>query len=108
MHLPKKGYLSSTNNYRIITLTCITANIYNLILQNRIRPAVDIISQQNQNGFRTNISTSGQILIVRRIIEGENETNHTTTILFIDFSKSFGFIHRRNMAEILNEYGIPD
>ena len=102
------GDLSSTNNYRGITLTCIAANIYNIMLLNRIRPAVDIILRTNQNGFRTNRSTSGQILTVRIIIEGANAKNLTATILFINFSNAFDSIHRGKMAEILNAYGIPD
>ena len=69
--------MSSTNNYRGITLTCIAAKIYNIMLLNRIRPAVDIILRTNPNGFRTNRSTSGQILTVRRIIEGANAKNLT-------------------------------
>ena len=57
--------------------------------------------------FRTNRSTTGQILTVRRIIEGVNEKNLTDTLLFIDFSKDFDSIHRGKMAEILKAYGIP-
>ena len=86
----------------------LATNIYNLKLLNRIRPAVDIILRKNQIGFRTNRSTSGQILTVSRIIEGANAKYLTATILFIDFSKVFDTIHRRKMAEILNAYGIPD
>ena len=78
------------------------------MLLNRIRPAVDILLRTNQNGFRTNRSTSGQILTVRRIIKGANAKNLTATILFIDFSKAFDSIHRGKMANILNAYGIPD
>ena len=106
--LPKMGDLSSTNKYRGITLKCIAAKIYNLMLLNRIRPAVDIILRKNQNRFRTNRSTSGQILAVRRIIECANAKNLTVTFLFIDFSKSFDSIHRGKMAEILNAHCIPD
>ena len=106
--LPKKGDLTSTNNYRGITLTCIAAKIYNLMLLNRIRPEVVEILRKNQNGFRTNRSTTGQILTVRRIIEGVNEKNLTATLLFIDFSKAFDSIHRGKMAEILKAYGIPE
>ena len=67
---PKKGNLSSTKNYRGITLTCISAKIYNLMLLNRIRPVLDPLLRKNQNGFRQNRSTTGQILTIRRIIEG--------------------------------------
>ena len=63
------------------------------MLLNRIRPEVDKILRKNQNGFRTNRSTPGQILTVRRIIEGVNEKNLTATLLFIDFSKAFDSIH---------------
>ena len=78
------------------------------MLLNRISPAVDIILRTNQNGFRTNRSTSGQILTVRRIIEGANANNLIATILVIDFSKAFDSIHRGKMTEILNAYSIPD
>ena len=63
----KKGDLSITKNYRGITLTAIVAKIINLMLLNRIRPEIDPILRKNQNGFRTNRSTKGQILTIRRI-----------------------------------------
>ena len=106
--LLKKGDLTYTNNYRGITLTCIAAKIYNLMLLNRIRPEVDKILRKNQHGFRTNRSTTGQIFTVIRIIEGVNEKNLTATLLFIDFSKAFDSIHQGKMAEILKAYGIPE
>ena len=65
----KKGDLSSiAKNYRGITLTPVAAKIYNLLLLNRIRPEIDPILRKNQNGFRSNHSTSGQILTIRRIL----------------------------------------
>ena len=48
-----------------------------------------------------------QICTVHRTIEGANVKNLRATILFIDLSTSFDSIHRGNMAEILNSYGIP-
>lgn len=105
---PKKGDLSLTKNYRGITLTAISAKIYNLLLLNRIRPQIDPILRKNQNGFRTNRSTLGQILTIRRIIECAIAKNLPATLLFIDFSKAFDSIHRRRMKEILLGYGIPN
>ena len=49
---PKKENLSLTKNYRGITLTSIVANIFNLMILNRIRPEIDPILRKNQNGFR--------------------------------------------------------
>ena len=102
---PKKGVLGYTNNYHGITLTTISAKIYNLFL-NRIRPKMESI-HRNQNGFRQNRGTTGQILTVRRIIEGVKAKHLQSILLFIDFSKAFDSIHRGKMQQILIAYGIP-
>ena len=104
---PKKGDLSLAKNYRGITLTAISAKIYNLLLLNRIRPEIDPILRKNQNAFRASRSTSGQILTIRHILEGTKAKNLPATLLFIDFSKAFDSIHRGRMREILLAYGIP-
>ena len=104
---PKKGDLGKATNYRGITLTSIASKIYNSMLLNRLRPNIDPILRRNQNGFRQKRSTSGQILTVRRIIEGIKEKHLPALILFIDFSKAFDSIHRVKMKEILLAYGIP-
>ena len=73
----------------------------------RIRPEIDPILRKNQNGFRKNRSTSGQILTIRRILEGVKSKNLQITLLFIDFSKVFDSINRNKMEFILRKYGIP-
>ena len=57
------------------------------MLLNIIRPMVDIILQTNHNSFRTDRSTSVQILTFRRFIENANEKNLEATILLIVYSK---------------------
>ena len=84
-------------NYRGITLTSIAAKIYNLMLLNRIRPKIDLILRKNQNGLQTNRSTTGQILIIRRILEGVKSKNLPLTLLFINFSKAFDTINRKKI-----------
>ena len=78
------------------------------MLLNRIRPEIDPILRKNQNGFRTNRSTTGQILTIRRILEGVKSKNLPLTLFFIDFSKAFDTINRNKMKEILLKYGIPE
>ena len=77
---PKKGNLSLTKNYRGLTLTSIAAKIFNLMILNRIRPEIDPILRKNQNGLRKNRSTSGQILTIRRILEGVKSKNLPLTL----------------------------
>ena len=103
---PKKGDLGLTKNYCGIILTAIAATIYNLMLLNKLRPKIDPLLRRNQNGFRTNRSTSGQILTIRRILEGVKSKNLLLTLLLIDFSKAFDSIHRGKMKETLVASGI--
>ena len=77
------------------------------MLLNRIRPEIDPVLRKNQNGFRQNRSTSGQILTIRRVLEGIKTKNLPAVLLFIDFSKAFDAIHRGQMKEILTAYGLP-
>ena len=58
-------------------------------------------------GFRRNRSMTSQILTIRRILEGVRAKNLQATILFVDFTKAFGSIHRGKMEQILLAYGIP-
>ena len=51
-------------------------------------------------------STTGQILTIRRLIEGIKALNLKATILFVDFSKAFDSIGRSKLEDILSAYGI--
>ena len=104
---PKKDDLTLTYNYIGITLTCIAAKMYNTLLREIIQPTLYMILRPNQNGFRNNSSTVGQILTVRRTIEGVKEKNLVASLIFVDFSKAFYSIHRSKMSQIIKSYGIP-
>ena len=86
---PKKGDLKLPSNYREITLTAISAKIYNSLLLNRISKHTEPILRRNQNGFRKGRSTLPQILARSRIIEEIRASSRNTTLVFIDFSKAF-------------------
>ena len=45
--------------------------------------------------------------MIHQIIEGVRAKNLQTTLLFVDFSKAFDFIHRGKMEQILLAYGLP-
>ena len=46
-------------------------------------------------------------MTIRRILEGVRAKIQQTTILFVDFTKAFDFIHRGKMEQILLAYGLP-
>ena len=104
---PKKGDLGQATNYRGITLTTIASKIYNLLILNRLRPEIEAVLRKNQNGFRQRKSTVGQILTIRRLIEGVKAKNLKAVLVFVDFSKAFDSIHRGKLEKIMLAYGIP-
>ena len=107
LSFPKKGDLGLAKNYRGIILTSIATKIYNALLRNCIEPKIDTILRKNQNGFRRNRSKTSQILTIRRILEGVRAKNLLATLLFVDFTKVFGSIHRGKMEQILLAYSLP-
>ena len=46
-------------------------------------------------------------MTIRRILEGVRAKNLLATLLFVDFTKAFGFIHRGKVEQILLAYGLP-
>ena len=105
--VPKSGDLSKPDNYRGVSLTCITAKVYDRMILNRIRRAIDPQLRENQNGFREGRTTVAQILALRRIIEEVKKNNLAAVLCFIDFKKAFDSIHRGTMMKILKAYGVP-
>ena len=104
---PKKGDLKLPSNYREITLTAISAKIYNFLLLNRVSEHIEPILQRDQNGFRKSRSTLPQTLALRRIIEEIRTSSRNATLVYIDFSKAFDSVNRKAMLHILSMYGIP-
>ena len=104
--VPKKGDLKKTDNYRGISLSQVSAKIYNRLILNRLRPKIEKVLRPNQNGFRSSRSTSSQILALRRIIEEIKNHKMKGIITFIDFRKAFDSIDRKRMFKILLPYGI--
>ena len=74
---PKKGDLEIAKNYWGITLTSITAKIYNDLLLNQIEHEIVKILRKNQNGFQRNLSSTSQILTNCRILEGVHAKKKT-------------------------------
>ena len=98
--VPKKGDLTKTDNYRGISLTSIVSKTLNRMLLNRIKPRLEEVLRDNQNGFRPGRSTTSHILALRRIIEGAKAKNLKATMVFIDFKKAFvGLWNPRSTGE---------
>ena len=106
--LPKKGDLSQCGNYRGITLLSIPGKVFNRILLNRMKDAVDSLLRDEQAGFRTGRSCIDQITTLRIIIEQSLEWNSSLYIKFVDYEKACDSIDRPTLWKLMRHYGIPD
>ena len=86
--LPKNCDLSSCSNCRGITLLSILGKVFNQVLQNRIKDAIDPQLQEQQAGFRENTSCTDQIPTLRIILEQSLEWNSPLYINFVDYEKA--------------------
>ena len=78
------------------------------MILSRIRPVLDPLLRDSQNGFRPECSTVGQILVLRRLLEGVRDRSLTAVITFIDFKKAFDTVHQGKLFEVVRAYGVPE
>ncbi|VDO63221.1 unnamed protein product [Schistosoma margrebowiei] len=100
--IPKKGDLSKCENYRGITLLSIPGKVFNRVLLNRMKDAVDAKLRDQQTGFRMVRSCTDQIATLRIIIKQSVEWNSSLYINFIDS------VDRRTLWKLLRYYGVPE
>lgn len=105
--IPKKGNLKECKNWRGITLLSMLGTIFNRILLERMKAAVDKLLRDEQAGFCSEISCTDQIAIPRIIIEQSLEWNTSLYVTFIDFQQVFGSIDRNTFWSLLQHHGIP-
>ena len=91
-----------------ITLLFILGKVFNRILLNRMKDAVDSLLRDEQAGFRTGRSCIDQITTLRIIIEQSLEWNSSLYINFVDYEKAFDSIDRPTLWTLMRHYGIPD
>nr|KAG5692145.1 hypothetical protein BaRGS_020693 [Batillaria attramentaria] len=106
--LPKKGDLSSCSNYRGITLLSIPGKVFNQVLLNRVKDAVDPHLRDQQAGFRKDRSCTDQIATLRIILEQSLEWNSPLYVNFIDYEKAFDSVDRQSLWKLLRHYGVPE
>ncbi|CAH8650448.1 unnamed protein product [Schistosoma curassoni] len=106
--IPKKGDLSKCENYRGITLLSIPGKVFNRLLLNRMKDAVDAQLRDQQAGFRKDRSCTDQIATLRIIFEQSVEWNSSLYINFIDYEKAFDSVDRRTLWKLLRHYGVPE
>ena len=101
--LPKKGDLTTCGNWRGITLMSTIAKVMGRILIMRIAAGIDAELRKEQAGFRKGRSTTGQIFVLRNIVEQVVEWN-SSLYLCVDYERAFDSIHRSTLWKIMRCY----
>ncbi|VDP41917.1 unnamed protein product [Schistosoma curassoni] len=91
--ITKKGDLSKCENYRGMTLLSIPGKVFNRVLLNRMKDAVDAHLRDQQAGFRKDRPCTDQIVTLRIIVEQPIEWNLSLYI---------------NLWKLLRHYGVPE
>ena len=75
--LPKRGDLTTCDNWRGVTLLSLTSKVFSRILLDRFLTTVEDISRNEQAGFRKGSSCIDHIFVLRQILEQAAEWNRT-------------------------------
>ncbi|VDO90887.1 unnamed protein product [Schistosoma margrebowiei] len=86
----------------------IPGKVFNRVLLNRMKNAVDAQFRDQQAGFRKDRSCTDQIATLRIIVEQSVEWNSSLYINFIDYEKAFDSVDRRTSWKLLRHYGVPE
>ena len=105
--LPKKGDLSSCNNWRGIMLLSIPGKILSRIILERMKTALDNTLRDEQAGFRQDRSCTDHIATMRIIVEQSLEWQTPLYAVFVDFQKAFDSVDRDVIWRLMHHYGLP-
>ena len=107
--LPKKGDLSDTGNWRGIVLMCHLTKLYDALLMQRLRNAVDHLLKYTQNAFRQDRGTAHHIAALK-ILTDVAKTHHDYPLhgCFVDFSKAFDSVFWKGIVRRLQFWNCPD
>ena len=104
----KKNAKNRVENYRPISLTCVSCRIMESFLVNRIRRHLweESLISDAQFGFLNNRGTVTQLLEFQQALISEQTAKKSTDVIYLDISKAFDTVCHRRLKSILLNYGI--
>ena len=102
----EKGDIQECNNYRGIKLLTHTFNIWERVLDRRVRECTDI--HDSQFGFMPGRSTTDAIFILKRTIEQYREGQKDICVTFIDLEKAYDRVPREEIWRTMRERLVPE
>ena len=102
--LPKDGDLTSTDNYRGLTLLPSINKLFCIMMTDRLSSAVHL--NDNQYGFRRGRSTQDALFALQSVVEPRVRAGELTYALFLDWSKAYDRVTHEAMLARLAAKGV--
>ena len=103
----ERGDRYRCENYRGIALGNAAYKILSNIVLGKIKPYIEKVMRDYQNGFRVGRSVIDNMFALKIINEKLWEYNQSVQYLFIDFQKAYDSIHRDTLWECMKEFKVP-
>ncbi len=104
----KKGLRSSVANYRPISLTSVICRIFENVIHEQLSNFLmqNSLISANQYGFLKNRSTLSQHINLMDKLTYNFDKSHTSSIVYLDFSKAFDSVCHSKLIYILKMFKI--
>ncbi len=104
----KGGDPSDVNNYRPISIICITAKIFEKLIFNQLSCYINNfnILSPLQSGFRPNFSTTSTLLKFTNDLFSAFDSGQTVGAIFIDLTKAFDLVDHYLLLDKLHHIGL--
>ena len=106
--IPKKGNLSSCDNWRGIALLEIVGKVAASVIQGRLQRLAERELPDSQCGFRKSRSCTDTTFVVRQLTEKAQEHQMKLFTIFIDLKKAYDSVPRKALWMAMKKLGIPD
>ena len=106
--VPKKGDLSSCDNWKGISLLDVMGKLFARLLNDGLQLVVEETVSDSQCGFRTGRGCVDMIFCVRQLVEKAIEHNTKLFLLFVALRKAYDSVPRAALWRALQKYGVPD
>ena len=100
-----QGDISSTSNYRGITLSCLPAKLFEFIIQKKTAHLLG--TDELQFGFKSKTSTSHAIYTLKSTVDYYNKKGSSVYVAFMDCSKAFDRISHHGLFSKLIDRKVP-
>jgi hypothetical protein len=104
----KTGDPANVSNYRPISVLCHIAILFETLVLNNIRPAVNHILINEQHGFRPGRSTTTCNLVLSSYIHEAFLNSSQVDVIYTDFAKAFDSVDHSILIAVLDSVGFSE